>query len=121
MSRNKPIRPIKKQLIYFIEENNIKCCYCHRKYDGTKTRHTLDHIVPKSKGGETAINNVLICCGDCNVAEGNEDFELFVKKNKRIKENVRRYLVAIEPLFINNKSYRDALEWINKIIKKEGK
>jgi len=114
----KPIKPIKKQLMFFVIENNIKCAYCHRKYDEINTRRTLDHIVPKSKGGETAVNNVLVCCDTCNAKKGNDDIEVFVKNNKRIRENIRRYLEQVEPLTINNKSYHNALEWLNSIIKK---
>lgn len=117
----KTVRPIKKQLMFFVIENNIKCAYCHRKYDEIKTKRTLDHIVPKSKGGETSVNNVLVCCGTCNVKKGNDDIEVFVKNNKRIRENIRRYLEQVESLVINNRSYHNALEWLNKIIKKEGK
>lgn len=117
----KPIKPLKKQLIFCIIENNIKCAYCGRKYD-EKNKKTVDHIVPKSKGGQTELSNILICCSNCNsIKKANEDIEDFIKKNKRARESLRKYFEKIEDLWINGKNYHRALEWVYNMIKKEGK
>ena len=118
-SSRKPIKPIKKQLVFFVIENDVKCAYCGRKYDEVKNRKTLDHIVPKSKGGETVLHNVLICCGNCNVKKANEDIEDFIKNKKRVRENLRKYFVKIETCVINNKIYHKEIDWVYKLIKKE--
>ena len=112
----KPVKPIKRQLLLFVIENGVKCAYCHRKYDDIKVKRTVDHIIPKSKGGETTPNNVLICCGTCNVDKGNENVEDYIKNNKRAKENIRRYMAKIELCMINNKSYAKKIEWLSKLI-----
>lgn len=44
------------------------CQYCGRKY-GTH-RLSLDHVMPKSRGGPTTWENIVCCCLDCNVRKG---------------------------------------------------
>ena len=118
----KPIKPLREELYKFAIENNIsRCCYCGRKYDGVKVKRTLDHIIPRSKGGVISIDNTLVCCQGCNNKKGNDSIEEFLLKNKRAKECLRKYFVKIEKCWINGKSYYNALDWIYTIIKKKEK
>ena len=44
-----------------------RCVYC-----GTSSgRLTLDHVVPKSRGGESVWENVVTSCAPCNLRKGN--------------------------------------------------
>lgn len=43
---------------------NNTCAYC-----GSDRAHTLDHIVPRAKGGATKRGNLLACCPTCNLAK----------------------------------------------------
>jgi 5-methylcytosine-specific restriction endonuclease McrA len=44
-----------------------RCVYC-----GTSTgRLTLDHVVPRSRGGESVWENVVTSCAPCNLRKGN--------------------------------------------------
>lgn len=45
------------------------CAYCHRF---TK-RLTIDHIVPRSKGGSDEDWNRIDCCENCNLSKGDRD------------------------------------------------
>jgi len=40
---------------------------------------TLDHVVPKSKGGMTVRSNLIPSCGDCNLAKSNTEWLLFYR------------------------------------------
>lgn len=40
------------------------CPYCDVQL--TRDTRTLDHIVPLARGGIHGLNNVLVCCADCN-------------------------------------------------------
>jgi len=43
-----------------------KCAYCG------KEAATLDHVLARSKGGETTRNNLISCCSSCNSRKGSE-------------------------------------------------
>jgi 5-methylcytosine-specific restriction endonuclease McrA len=45
------------------------CQYCHKS--GAGANLTLDHVVPRSRGGETAWENLVACCHECNNHKGN--------------------------------------------------
>lgn len=48
-----------------------RCVYC-----GTSTgRMTLDHVIPRSKGGESIWENVVTSCATCNHKKGNRTLE----------------------------------------------
>lgn len=45
------------------------CCqYCHAKL--TASTATIDHVMPKSRGGEHKWENLVLACGPCNVRKG---------------------------------------------------
>ena len=46
-----------------------KCQYCDKQL--TKEVSTIDHIVPRSRGGTTTWENCVISCSDCNGRKGN--------------------------------------------------
>jgi 5-methylcytosine-specific restriction endonuclease McrA len=43
-----------------------RCVYC-----GSSTHLTLDHVVPRSRGGESVWENVVTSCAPCNLRKGN--------------------------------------------------
>lgn len=47
------------------------CFYCGKSL--TWDTKTVDHVIPKSKGGPHRAWNLVISCFDCNKAKGNSD------------------------------------------------
>jgi len=45
------------------------CQYCHRTLPSSEL--TLDHVVPRSRAGESAWENLVACCNPCNNKKGN--------------------------------------------------
>jgi 5-methylcytosine-specific restriction endonuclease McrA len=45
------------------------CQYCLKTYPASEM--TLDHVIPRSRGGETSWENLVACCYDCNNRKGN--------------------------------------------------
>ncbi|MCA9030781.1 MAG: HNH endonuclease [Planctomycetaceae bacterium] len=45
-----------------------RCQYCGKRY--SSTRLSLDHVMPKSRGGGDTWENVVCACVRCNVAKG---------------------------------------------------
>lgn len=52
------------------EKWNNRCAYCESEKD-----LTIDHIIPRSKGGTDFINNVVSCCNSCNSNKGHINWE----------------------------------------------
>jgi 5-methylcytosine-specific restriction endonuclease McrA len=51
------------------ERDKNTCQYCGRKFK--KTELTLDHVVPRSLGGRSTWENMVLACVQCNVRKGN--------------------------------------------------
>lgn len=51
------------------EHYGHRCCYCGGKF-GTQDLN-LDHVVPKSRGGDTSWANIVTSCIPCNLRKAN--------------------------------------------------
>jgi len=54
------------------EHFNCKCVYCGNSYDIHEL--TLDHVKPKSNGGEDLTSNIVCSCRQCNQEKGSSDW-----------------------------------------------
>ena len=50
-----------------------KCQYCEKRLG--KSNHTIDHVVPRARGGQTTYTNCVACCRDCNNRKGDRRLE----------------------------------------------
>ena len=51
----------------FARDNN-QCQYCGKKF--VLSELSLDHVTPRSQGGQTTWENIVCACVDCNVRKG---------------------------------------------------
>jgi 5-methylcytosine-specific restriction endonuclease McrA len=49
--------------------DRYSCQYCHKLLPSSEL--TLDHVIPRSRAGETAWENLVACCNPCNNRKGN--------------------------------------------------
>ncbi|NPA49618.1 MAG: HNH endonuclease [Thermodesulfobacteria bacterium] len=49
--------------------DHYTCQYCGKSVKNPKDR-TIDHILPRSRGGKTTWDNVVLCCRKCNLKKG---------------------------------------------------
>lgn len=56
--------PLTRQNVF--RRDGHKCGYCESKID-----LTIDHIIPKSRGGENTWKNLVTCCRKCNNKKDN--------------------------------------------------
>ena len=58
---------------FLFARDDYRCQFCGRTQHELKTRECLtrDHLVPLSRGGSNAWNNVLTACSSCNTRKGN--------------------------------------------------
>jgi len=54
------------------EQWNHECAYC-----GSKDNLTIDHVIPRCKGGSDFSKNAVCCCRDCNQSKGHEHWKLW--------------------------------------------
>ncbi len=51
----------------FARDNN-QCQYCGKRFPTTEL--SLDHVTPRSQGGQSTWDNIVCCCVRCNVRKG---------------------------------------------------
>jgi len=49
-----------------LKRDNNRCLYC-----GSREKLTIDHVIPKSRGGDDSWENLVSACTDCNHRKGN--------------------------------------------------
>jgi len=55
------------------ESFDCTCVYCGETYDYNDL--TIDHVHPRSKGGETISSNCVPACLSCNQSKGSEQWD----------------------------------------------
>ena len=65
--RYNPFRRVELNRKNLFKRDNNTCVYC-----GSKDELTLDHVLPKSRGGRTSWDNVVTACHKCNNKKDNK-------------------------------------------------
>lgn len=103
-------RVAKKGKTFPCNRNNVfirdhgTCQYCQKKL--TKGTSTLDHVVPRSKGGGLTWDNIVLCCMACNQKKGSKTLDQVGMKLIRQPKHLsyREYLLN-NPL--DSESWKD--------------
>lgn len=64
-----PYRKCKLNKKNLFNRDNGMCQYCAKKL--SKATLTIDHVLPKSRGGKNTWENMVSCCRSCNVKKKN--------------------------------------------------
>ena len=75
--------------------DKFSCQYC-----GSSDELSFDHLLPRSKGGETNWDNVVTACSACNVKKGGK-----LLKNSGMKLHQYPYRPSTEDLHKNGKNF----------------
>lgn len=54
--------------IQVFSRDNFSCVYCGQSLEVATP--TIDHVVPRSRGGGDGIENLVACCSTCNSSKG---------------------------------------------------
>ena len=80
--------------------DGFKCAYC----GSVKRKLTIDHIIPKSRGGKTNFENCVSSCKSCNNKKGNKtpsEANMYLKV-KAYQPTIAEFLrLKVEKLGIN--------------------
>ena len=74
------------------EKSGGICVRCGNRYYGN--HQTIDHFIPKSKGGENHMDNLVPLCAACNKLRANRKIlpeEFYVYASEDIIKGCRRY------------------------------
>jgi 5-methylcytosine-specific restriction endonuclease McrA len=63
-----PRRKVRFSRRNLFARDSFQCQYCSRELPPAQL--SVDHVVPRSRGGETVWDNVVTCCLRCNVKKG---------------------------------------------------
>lgn len=97
------------------EDWNWKCAYCDKTLSGCDA--TIDHIVPKHKGGHNTRNNLACACSNCNRAKGSQHvFEYMSPSHRYYSEQrvgkIRRWMEQ-KPCSLKITSAAQTVEYSN--------
>ncbi len=99
--RHVPYRGVVLTRFNIFKRDNYQCQYC-----GTPKDLTLDHLIPKSKGGKSSWTNLVTACRHCNSKKG--DFTPEEVGMKLAKKPVKpSYLV-----FLKSSAGRLQKDWL---------
>ncbi len=88
--RNLPL-PLSRRALLLRDE--FTCQYCGAQPG--REHLTIDHVVPRSRGGRTEWENVVIACEDCNRRKGNRTPEEAGMKLRRKPYRPRFWVMAL--------------------------
>ena len=96
----------------FARDKN-KCQYCGKKYPTSEL--SLDHVIPKSRGGENNWENIVCACTGCNCKKGGRTpkqacMSLIVKPVKP-KRNPLLHVHLNQPRYKSWKQFLDNAYW----------
>jgi|TARA_R100000081_G_scaffold91511_2_gene69711 5-methylcytosine-specific restriction endonuclease McrA len=60
--------PLSRENVF--RRDRYHCLYC-----GSKKNLTIDHVIPRSKGGKNDWKNLATCCKSCNIKKDNKDLD----------------------------------------------
>ena len=105
---NSSTLPVKRTQENFFLPND-KCCYCNRTFD-KKNKATKEHIVPKSKGGDSTLKNLKPCCFECNSLRSNlthTEFKAVIRLLKKLMKKTITLTIEDCDVILNNISKYD--------------
>jgi len=98
------------QSLYDDERLKLKfpqaCCYC-----GSTERLSLDHLIPRFRGGEDDADNLVWACRSCNSSKGNTDLLRWMRRKDKFPSIflLRRYLKLVARYCERNELMRYSL------------
>lgn len=90
--------------------DRFSCQYC-----GSRDDLTFDHVIPRSRGGQTTWENVVAACSPCNLRKGNKmpreiDMQPFQAPFPPTVNDLQRNGRAFPPNYLHE-SWMDYLYW----------
>jgi 5-methylcytosine-specific restriction endonuclease McrA len=96
----------------FARDHN-QCQYCGRKFPTSEL--SLDHVIPRSQGGQTTWENIVCACVDCNVRKGGrtpkQAHMSLIRKPEKPKRSPLLCLKLTQKKYRSWQSFLDSAYW----------
>lgn len=96
----------------FARDNN-RCQYCGKRFPTSEL--SLDHVMPRSRGGEASWENIVCCCVQCNVRKGgrtpHEAHMALIKPPVKPKRSPMLSMKLGNPKYQSWKTFLDNAYW----------
>ena len=96
----------------FARDNN-QCQYCGKRFPTTEL--SLDHVVPRSQGGQSTWENIVCACVACNVKKGGrtpkEAHMNLIRKPEKPKRSPLLNLKLTQSKYVSWKTFLDNAYW----------
>jgi hypothetical protein len=98
------LHPTTRRRIY--ERDGWRCVWCcaqvERNAVGIVRQATIDHVIPRSRGGSNRASNLITCCSLCNAKRGHRSVPAFAVALCGVSDQVPPVLVGylrhLEPI-----------------------
>lgn len=87
--------------------DDFTCQYCGKTFSSRHNKLTIDHVVPRCKGGKHTWSNLVACCYPCNNSKGNKSLEEWGYSLKKVPQE----LSSMEYLRTRIVSFRLSDKW----------
>ena len=84
--------------------DHSSCQYC-----GSKSNLTIDHIIPKQKGGKDSWENLIIACSPCNSRKGNRTLVEANMKLMKVPKKPNRFMYFNQYINHKNEGWKEYL------------
>jgi len=88
-----------------LARDNHRCQYC-----GSRSHLTIDHIIPRSRGGESTWQNIVTSCAPCNSRKGNRlpsEANMSLRSKPRPPEPLAFIFMTVNEIHRSWKRYLD--------------
>ena len=93
--------------------DNSQCQYCGKRVATVEL--TLDHVVPRSRGGQSTWENIVCACLDCNIRKGGrtpkEAHMTLIRKPEKPKRSPLLSMKLSQKKYVSWQSFLDSAYW----------
>jgi len=108
-----PKRSLRLNRQTVLARDDHRCQYCGRRMPNSQL--SMDHVIPRSRGGQTTWENVVCACLACNVKKGGrtprEARMTLIRKPVRPKRSPLLLLKLSNPKYHSWKTWLDGAHW----------
>ena len=65
-----PSLPRAERLRRIVERDGAECVWCRRRFEPGRTEPSVEHVIPRLKGGPAWLENEVAACRPCNRSRG---------------------------------------------------